>query len=414
MDSPPTRQIVVDDTDSRIVYSGLSWTPDNGNLDKIGTYGPTYNHTLHGTIVSSSMFFSFDGTSVSVFGTIQPPGLSIWECFVDQAKIQNGPSFTAAQNNWNLCEGDDLTAGPHTLSIHITPSADQTFWFDYLRYTPLPNVSFSDAILYVPSNEVILSSNWEPRGGIPSVDGISIAFQPRSVATFDFVGTHVAWYGWLLRFEPLKPANSTIVIDDGEPTNLLIGNTPPFDVTHPNIIFFETPQLPATQHKLVVTYLGDSDDVSSKQTPLSLNYLLVTITSTPFAPSSPPSSTTSSSQSSSSTSPSQPSSSTSQSSFTSASRAHSIPTGIIVGSVVGGLALVAVILWLYFLRSRRKRRRREQLDAREAQPFTMTQPLSFVDLTTKGSGTRSDFSSNAAPSFDPVIPHVEPSHKPPL
>ena len=129
-----------------------------------------------------------------------------------------------------------MTAGSHTLLIRIEPLTNQTFWFDYLRYTPFPNASFSDAVLYVPSNDVTLSSDWEPRGGIPSVDGISLAFGPKSVATFDFVGTHnpflpasvhdkvllgthIAWYGWLLRFEPLKPTNSTIIIDDGEQTN---------------------------------------------------------------------------------------------------------------------------------------------------------------------------------------------------
>lgn len=129
------------------------------------------------------------GSSISAFGTILRAGTPSWECFVDQVSINNTPPFSAAQNNWILCE-KALKAGPHTLSIKIAPSTNDTFWFDHLRYTPLPNASFSEAVLYVPSQEVNLTSNWEPRAGVPSVDDAQIAFQRGSTATFEFVGMY--------------------------------------------------------------------------------------------------------------------------------------------------------------------------------------------------------------------------------
>ncbi|KAF9025599.1 hypothetical protein BDZ89DRAFT_953740 [Hymenopellis radicata] len=59
-----TRRIAVDDADvSRIHYSG-NWTTENGAMTISRVYGPTYEHTQHGTIADgASISFLFNGTS---------------------------------------------------------------------------------------------------------------------------------------------------------------------------------------------------------------------------------------------------------------------------------------------------------------------------------------------------------------
>ncbi len=59
-----SRRIAVDDADvSRIHYSG-DWTTENGAHDDFSmVYGPTYEHTQHGTMTDgASISFLFNGT----------------------------------------------------------------------------------------------------------------------------------------------------------------------------------------------------------------------------------------------------------------------------------------------------------------------------------------------------------------
>ncbi len=59
-----SRRIAVDDADvSRIQYFG-DWTTDNGDHDAFSVwYGPTYEHTQHGTVADGASFsFLFNGT----------------------------------------------------------------------------------------------------------------------------------------------------------------------------------------------------------------------------------------------------------------------------------------------------------------------------------------------------------------
>lgn len=59
--SMTTRQVVVDDTDPRVKYTG-TWALDQGSQDSFGIYGPEYNHTLHGTSANNAgIAFSFNG-----------------------------------------------------------------------------------------------------------------------------------------------------------------------------------------------------------------------------------------------------------------------------------------------------------------------------------------------------------------
>jgi len=60
MSSLEPRWIVVDDTDPAIEYVG-PWFQDTGSQDTVGSFGPAYLNSLHGTNQLASLSFSFNG-----------------------------------------------------------------------------------------------------------------------------------------------------------------------------------------------------------------------------------------------------------------------------------------------------------------------------------------------------------------
>lgn len=64
--APGVYPIVLDDTDTRIKYTGQGWARDSGSQDDAGNFGASYLHTRHGTNKNDSLAFSFNGPS-SIF-----------------------------------------------------------------------------------------------------------------------------------------------------------------------------------------------------------------------------------------------------------------------------------------------------------------------------------------------------------
>ncbi|KAG6907187.1 hypothetical protein DXG01_010030 [Tephrocybe rancida] len=401
------RQIIVDDSDPRITYSGSSWTADTTGLNDIGTYGPIYNGTSHGTTSFQSLTFTFNGTTISTYGTnklkLYPNNTSSpgFECLIDQNTVNvTGASFDP-QNNWDLCDAKGLSADiEHTLTIRVATYAD-TWWLDYLRYTPVLNATFpSDKTpaVYVQSNDEGLKyktpAEWQTFAGFNSVEPARYTRTPGEQLTFSFVGksfssfsqsslsnscclgTKVAWYGWLLVNSPHNIASGSYSVDGSVAGNFDFGNTPAVNVTHPNALFFSTPDLPFDLHTLVVTYNGGPGNAPS---PLSLGYLILTGTSiTSAIPSAPPGISSSPLSSPTSTSTSTPQPST-----------PAPPVGAIVGGVVGGLALIALaLLCLWWWRRRKVAEVEQPPSGPMVQPFMLSEQLlpPVVVGTTSGKG----------------------------
>jgi len=186
------RQIVVDDTDPRIQYAGQVWFQDGEGQDHLGNFGPVFNHTQHGTNSSTSFLFSFEGTifppvilasfrvihflagsSITVFGTslLKPASTTTgydptWECFVDGVSIGSTKPFTSPENNWRLCDQPTLKDGPHVLMVNVTTSG-QTFWLDYIWYTPSSSSSKDVANIVVNhfDPDIVYGSGWRSLGG---------------------------------------------------------------------------------------------------------------------------------------------------------------------------------------------------------------------------------------------------------
>ena len=204
-----TRLIVVDDSDPQIQYSGSGWFRDSGSVDSVGNFGPTYQHSLHGTNSSSSFSFSFhgkfyivhtevstlppitcSGTSVDVWGTNFPVNTAngvdpSWECFVDNVSIGATAYFQYPENNWLFCSKGQLNDGPHVIKVNVA-SGGHTFWFDFLRYAPSASVSTQNAIVAVDHLDpaIVYGSGWGPLGTTATFTN-----NPGTDMTFGFTGT---------------------------------------------------------------------------------------------------------------------------------------------------------------------------------------------------------------------------------
>ncbi|KAF9563380.1 hypothetical protein CPC08DRAFT_760934 [Agrocybe pediades] len=274
---PPetARWVVVDDADPAIKYAGL-WFEDFGSLDSKGNFGPVYDGTLHGTNSSASLEYSFNGTQVTIYGTnnhLDTSGVldPAWECFIDGISIGSANLVVTVENNWVLCEQDDLHDGAHMLSVNATTKR-QTFWFDSIRYRPSPTMSLESATVLVDNSDVGLqnsySADWMPLFDIANMTNSAYA-----TFSFNFTGISLAWYG-LIPIDSAHPfqydTTGVYVLDGGTPTTFVLQRLRSDTVTQYNQKFFETPPLLPGPHNIVVTYLGNS-----ATTPLTLDYLII-------------------------------------------------------------------------------------------------------------------------------------------
>ncbi|KAG5638613.1 hypothetical protein H0H81_011503 [Sphagnurus paluster] len=373
-----SRKIVVDDTDSRILYSGQGWFQDQGSEDNVGNFGPTYLRTSHGTKANGSASFAFEGTSVAVVGTTNLAKIDngsswdpSWECFVDQISIGATAPFQYAENNWYLCQQNSLKDGPHEITINVTTTGT-AFWLDYLLFTPSPTLSFNETVLLVQNTDPAIKydSNWGDLGGVANMTTVKGA-----QARFNFVGKSVTWVGFVPTELPHGAASGSYSIDGGDPiTFQLNGLSPTATVTIYNQAFFTTPNLTPGPHSLLVTYQG----ASGPATPLTLDYLYVTNTST---------------STNSTSNPNDKPSDHNQVSKT--------PVGAIVGGVVGAIALLAIFAFVFW---RRRRHVKIVNDGRmdlgssqsphEVTPFTSMYPSSMPQTR-----THPDVPHIAVPSF---------------
>ena len=179
-----------------------------------------------------------------------------------------------------------------------------------------------------------------------------------------FLGTLISWVGYTP--QPGTPTSSTYAIDDQTPISFPVPASPD---TYFNQILFKTGDLSFGQHKLVITYFGNSTTV-----PLALNYFVLH-----GAPSSNNTSTSSTSV---------PSASSSNSSHSSSTTIHGKP---IVGGVIGGLVLISLLLALFFFIRRRNHRRSQTVSEVSITPYDDPSPDVVTPFTVPPSNLNSTF-----------------------
>ncbi|KAK7030819.1 hypothetical protein VNI00_013927 [Paramarasmius palmivorus] len=367
------RRIVIDDTDSRVKYETGTWSLDTSRtFDNLGTFGAAFNGTMHGTNQNTASFsFTFEGEYVSVWGTkdnrkIQPNDdneddlteLAQWQCQVDGSPIQrvNYITFANCVTNLLLCETDNLDPNiPHvlTLNVSITNPPTQMFWLDKIEYMPGPKTRLAGETMKFDSTDVNVryDNNWVPDGDSPRSDSLfeQTATTGASV-TFKFNGTNVSLYGFndngRVDNQSLAATSGRYNIDGGNENTFTIPGSRPFPANSTNLadyfneFLFTSPELNPGPHLLTVTFTGQKTGNESLQ-PLIVDYFYVTA-----------------------------SAQDSDAQVISKSK----PMGAIVGGIVGGVVVLALLGLAVFL-SLRRRRKSWDSDARASVGY-LARPVS--------------------------------------
>lgn len=97
------------------------------------------------------------GTRVIVTGTNQftnPSGVTnpSWQCIVDGVPVPSTTS-TTPENRLLFCEVVGLIDEPHLITVNVTVSNQQTFWFDYIQYLPSASVPLGSAALSIDTSD---------------------------------------------------------------------------------------------------------------------------------------------------------------------------------------------------------------------------------------------------------------------
>ncbi|KAJ7121026.1 hypothetical protein C8R44DRAFT_671777 [Mycena epipterygia] len=386
MSATAPRRIVVDDTDPSIQYGPNGWyVADPTKLNALGNFGPIFNGSSHATTTSgSALSFNFNGTSISVLGTIAiTTGANnvtdpTWACFIDEIPIENPqPTFQFPENNWLLCDQSKIAAGSHVLTIQVQ-SKGQPFYLDNILYTPLPGTIVDSAIVEYTNTDpsVSFGTGWQSLGGenVTQTAGAQVAL--------NFHGTSVSLLGYIPNELSHTASAASYTIDGGPPIDFVLNGLATANAaTEYNALLFTTNKLTAATHNLVVTYAGDST-----KTPLVVSTFYVTNASTPSTTTSSPNTSASYDLSN-----------------TPVSHTTNTPIGAIVGGIVGCLAILALLVGLFFWCRRRRRNNEEQVRRRSANPFT----TSVVD-TVPASVSGVQYSYAAVPG-SPAQPYVDSS-----
>ncbi|KAF7342109.1 hypothetical protein MVEN_01798200 [Mycena venus] len=347
------RRIVVDDTDPAIQYGPSGWfVADSTKLNTIGNYGPVYNGTSHAATTDATLSFPFNGTAITVLGTIAITKDAnnntdpTWDCFVDEIQITNpNPTFQFPENNWALCDQAQIASGSHMLTIQVK-SKGQPFYLDQIIYRPLPTVQYDGAVLEYTNTDpsVSFGTGWRQWGvqNVTQTTGAQVAL--------NFHGTGVSLFGYVPTELPHNSTSASYTIDGGPPVPFVLNGLAAQSATLYNAVMFTTNTLTPATHNLVVSYGGDSS-----KTPLVVGAFYVTNTSTPST--------------STSTSAAPGNSPSADASTSTVTTKKSSPVGAIIGGIVGCLVTIALVVGLVFWCRRRRQRQAESIRRTSANPF---------------------------------------------
>ncbi|KAF8969561.1 hypothetical protein BDZ97DRAFT_1915115 [Flammula alnicola] len=368
-----SEQTIVDDTDTSIIYTSGPWSTDLGALDDQGGQGSPFHHSLHGTSSNASFSYAFNGAIRNL------------ECLVD--------NISTSSTVVNTMPSDGL----HTLTVNVSVSAGQTgvFWFDYFRYTPSATMLLDQATIRVDPSDPQLEygQGWQSMASGP------VTADANSTFTFPFIGTSLVWYGYIPNDNSfgLAATAATFAIDSQLPTTFNLAGLPSHtSPTQFNQIFFQSAELPNTQHTLEVVYQGNS-----QTTPLTLQYLVVQNGTSPPITTSLTNSLTTSLPSPSSVTNVSTTALPSLPSPTGAERPGSSDRiAATLGGVLGGLALIALAISGLLYARRRKSCLEVMAYLETPKPFGHSpeasahlqyfpQPISQANTDLSGTGSRS-------------------------
>ncbi|KAH6907441.1 hypothetical protein BKA70DRAFT_1223270 [Coprinopsis sp. MPI-PUGE-AT-0042] len=388
--SVQTRRVILDGNSTALTFTGV-WTQESDSSAYLGTLTTT-SDAIEGTAGDSyhTMVFMFDGTEMTLVGKARGRSSNAIsaniKCTIDFvptsfddpgtgenfACVWKGKKSTGFSGNFHVFSLTLPVAIPGVLQDPLeSVSVDSVWYLPTPDSTPPTDLQAMVEYDHTDPHIVYTPENWEPLeddGG-----NALVATQAGSSATVLFTGTKVVWEGWTPAGYGLERSSATYWIDGSEPVTFdLDPLASDLDPTVHGIKLIEVDGLSEEEaHNLTVVYNGPS-------TPLVLDRLLVqggdfriedqrptsssqspiapSITTSFGTPARPPRSSLSA------TKPSIP--------FDSSG---SVPTGAIVGGIVGGLALVTLALVWFFAR-RKREKRQAQPPNRDGVPHFIASP----------------------------------------
>ncbi|KAF9020267.1 hypothetical protein BDZ89DRAFT_1164286 [Hymenopellis radicata] len=365
-------QVVIDNTDSRVLYTGENWTTVGPFEDGYGV--PVYGGSQAMTFFEGDQFsFNFRGSAITVMGAWDYTDQPLPECSVDGEVIGGGPSAEVIArrtqqmtssfpddvrvftNQLPLCSAHGLLLGlEHRLTVKATGSARLAF--DFLRYTPPESAVPDGEVLYVEDYGVEYTREWQTSQGTTSVAAelyhATMASEHGASFEMNFTGTRITMIGILDNLNTKGTLSIGIYrIDESDSTLDFppVGAGP--DTLFQQIVFQSGP-LENKQHRLGVAW--DSQP-GTQRFGLTNFYIETSDTqASPLVGALPSSTVTPASTSIHSPSPTASASSPIDPSVSASGTKASVPA--IAGGVVGGVVLlVSALLCLWFWRHRPKR-----------------------------------------------------------
>ncbi|KDR71476.1 hypothetical protein GALMADRAFT_159330 [Galerina marginata CBS 339.88] len=257
--------VIVDDTDPAIKY-GSGWALFDNEGASLGHTGGALYNTLHGTTSQTKFTFTYNGALGSLFvvGTIRTGSPASWNCTVDNKPI---PTFQPkeAANHFKMCgtTASPGMTGDHTLQFNVNPLGESAAFFDYVLYTPAPTSGPQDQVFNSSNARFQYSQHWVSTllGQVTPTAGEKLEF--------DFNGYSLTWFGF---FDGIAvgQASATYSLDGLDPITFIIDTKSSELSEMTDQVFFQTPTFDLADHHLEVVFQGSSDGI-----PLSLNRIVV-------------------------------------------------------------------------------------------------------------------------------------------
>ncbi|KAJ6479667.1 hypothetical protein C8R45DRAFT_355244 [Mycena sanguinolenta] len=300
--------VLVDDNDPSVQYNSPSGWVRFGEA-------PEFDGTTHASgTQGDTARFSFEGTSIAVFGTVGNEGQARLNFSIDDAAPGLfGVSTTSrpeALHNMLFWTSPLLEETEHTLTVTVDPNSNISLFLDYFVYT---TTSTAGKALLVDDSDgsITYSAGWQARNdsdtSLERTEHVSEAVG--SWASLSFQGTGISLFGSSIG----QGSTASVVIDESQPVVI--------SQSQRNQLF-NSSSLPSGSHTMNITVIGVNA--------LGIDYFL--IQPDPESPVPVPVAET-----------------------TQVSKKP--PIAAIAGGVVGGLVILMLILVLVFMLQRRRRRR---------------------------------------------------------
>ncbi|KAJ7490753.1 hypothetical protein FB451DRAFT_1389518 [Mycena latifolia] len=327
--------VIVDDRDGQVQYHGL-WEHHSGTA-------PEYQSTTSASATpGDSVTFTFEGTSIDVFGTAGPGNGGTMKFSIDQSPNSSytAPATEVALYHQLFWTSGLLSDGSHTLLItHMSLPGNQTgkIFLDYILYN---TTSTAGKTLFVDDSDAHAeySLGWNTTGGNGNFkQAAHLSTSAGSSVSLAFEGNFVSASGPVFFGTKGEGFNASVAIDGGSPSPITQSHLSQVGQTTFNNILFTTSNLAPGNHTIVVTALDNH--------PFGVDYFLFggptntsgAITSAPPIPSSTQSAP--------------------PANFPPSQNLRSSNVPAIIGGALGGLVFVALVVagLFKFLRRRRGR-----------------------------------------------------------